>query len=229
MSPNRMARLAGLFYLLNIVFGIFAHKVVRESVLIIGDAALTVSNVLASESLFRMAFASDLVMILSYLLLAATLYTLFKDVSKNQASLMMLFVLIATPILAVNLINHANVLSLLGGADYLNAFTSAQIGANVMLSFEAFHSGVIIAQIFFGAWLLPLGYLVYKSGYFPKVLGGLLVIGGIGMMGDTFLNILYPSYEGILKSVIEVLGLSELVFCAWLLVKGANVNPSTES
>ena len=98
-----------------------------------------------------------------------------------------------------------------------------------MLSFEAFHSGVLIAQIFFGAWLLPLGYLVYKSDYFPKVLGGLLVIGGIGMMGDTFLNILYPSYEGILKSVIEVLGLSELVFCAWLLVKGAKVAPAAES
>jgi hypothetical protein len=224
-SPNFYARVAGLLYLLLVVFNAFAVVYVLESLIVPGDAATTASNIMASGSLFRMGFVSHLLGIMCFLLVTLPLYSLLKPVNKDLAALMVLFVLVAVPILAINMLNHFVALPLLSGADYLTVFTADQLHAQVMLSLELYDIGYHIAQIFFSLYLLPLGYLVYKSGYFPRVLGVVLMIASFAYLIDVFVFFLLPSYEGMIITILEVFSLSELVFGAWLLVKGVKVQP----
>jgi hypothetical protein len=88
-----------------------------------------------------------------------------------------------------------------------------------------YENGYLIAQILFGTWLLPLGYLVFKSGTLPRILGVLLILGGISQLANTFTNFLFPGYESIVLTVLEVFGFSEILFCLWLLTMGAKDQP----
>ena len=222
-TPNFYARVAGLLYLLLITFNAFDVVYVLYRIIVPGDAATTASNIMASGSLFRMGLVSHIFGILCLLLVTLPLYSLFKPVNKDLAALMALFVLISVPILVINMFNHIIALPLLSGADYLKVFTADQLYAQVMLSLDLYDIGYHVAQIFFSLYFLSLGYLVYKSGYFPRVLGVFLMMGGVAYLIDFFQYFLLPSYESIFLDVLEVFGLSEVLFGAWLLVKGVRV------
>ena len=178
---------------------------------------------MASQGLWRLGFLSDLIMNTSFLLLPLAFYVLLKAVNKNLASLMVIFVLVGASIGFINMLNHFAPLPLLSGADYLTVFEAGQLHAQVMLSLNWFEAGYSIAGIFHGLWLFPLGYLVYKSGYFPRIFGVLLMIACFGFLIQALTFLLAPSYEVITYPGIVVMIIAEFGFCGWLLVKGAKV------
>ena len=223
MSQRKAARIAGLLYLTVIVLGIFANLYVRFSLIVPGDAAATANNIMANELLFRLSFVSDLIMALCWFLLGLALYVLLKPVNKKIALLMVLSFLAGVPIIMLNLLNHFAALLLLNGADYLTVFTTDQLHALVLLFLTLHKHGYIIAAIFTSFCLLPLGYLVYKSGYFPRVLGLLLLIGPIFGLIDHFAVFLFPSFADFSILVTLPLIIAEFSTCGWLLLKGAKI------
>lgn len=223
LSQRKAARVAGVLYLLLIVFGVFAELVVRSRIVVEGDAAATATNIMASEGLFRIGFASDILMILSFLLLPLAFYMLFKPVGKRLASLVVILVSVSVPLMLVNMLLYVAPLVLLSGADYLSVFSADQLNALAMSTFDLYTSGVLIATLFHGLWLLPLGYLVYKSSYFPRVFGILLMLACLGFVVETIQFFLLPSLEAIIYPAYALEILGEFGFCGWLLIKGAKV------
>jgi uncharacterized membrane protein YesL len=108
----------------------------------------------------------------------------------------------------------------LSGADYLKVFQADQLQAVAMLFLTLYKNGFIIAQIFYGSWLLPLGYLVFKSGYLPKILGILLMIDCFGVLAWFFQFFLFPDYKVITYPAFAVGFIAEFSLSLWLLIKG---------
>ena len=219
MNPNKTARVAGFLYLIIFCLGIFAELFVRQRLIVPGDAATTVNSIMASESLFRLSLVSDLIRHTFLILLPLVLYKLLKPVNKNIALLMVIFALVSMPIAMLNMLNHFAALLLLSGADYLTAFEADQSHAQVMFFLDLYEYGVFIPQ-FLSLWLLPLGYLVFKSGFLPRILGILLMIGCFCYLTDVVLFFLFPNSDATL-SLFAFIG--ELLFALWLLIKGVNV------
>jgi len=222
MIPNKAtARLAGLLWLLMFVFGPIA-QIIRGKLFITGDMVTTANNIMSNEFLFRVGFVSDLLMMIFYVLLPLALYKLLSTVNKNQAILMVIFVVLGTSINMVNLLNEFASLQILSGAEYLSVYESAQLQAQAMFSYELYLHGYEIANIFFGLWLIPLGLLVYKSKFLPRILGTMLVIGGCCLFLNVFIYFLFPRVEIISMILLIPQTISEFIFLAWLLIKGIN-------
>jgi len=194
ISLPKAAKLAGGLYLIIIMSGIFAEFFVRQSLLVPGDAAATAANVAASGGLFRLGIAADLIMIISDVALAVLFYLLLKPVNKTLSLLAAFFRLTQAAVLAVNLLNLFFVLQLLGGADYLAVFGANQLQGLVLFFLQAHGTGYAVGLVFFGIQCLLLGYLIYRSGYFPKILGVLLMVAGIGYLTDSFARVLLANY-----------------------------------
>jgi Domain of unknown function (DUF4386) len=223
-SPKKSARIAGLLYLLLIVFGVFAEIFVRQRLVVSGDAAATAKNIMDSELLFRIGFVSDLIATTLWILLALALYMLLKSVNKKYASLIVLFALVGSGIQYINMLNQFAALLLLNGADYLTVFETNQLQALAMFFLNLHSTGYLIAQIFHGLWLLPLGYLVFKSDYFPRILGVLLIIACFSFLVDFFGRFLLLNYGTTISTVVLLPAvIAEFSFCGWLLIKGVNV------
>ena len=223
MSQSKAARVAGLLWLIVIVFGVFANLIVRMSLKVPGDAAATANNIMNNEFLFRISLVSDLLIAVCWFLLGLALYLVFKPVNKNIALLMLLSFLAGVPIMMLNLLNQFAALLLLTSADYTTVFGEDQLYALVMLFLDLHKHGYVIAVIFTGFCLLPLGYLVLKSGYLPRALGVLLIIGPIFGQIDHFGVFLFPDLAdySILLTLLQTL--AEFSTCGWLLLKGAKI------
>ena len=177
-SPKRLARIAGALYLLNALFSGFAYFMDRK-VYVSGDAAATARNVVEHSGLVRIAVVADLFQATIYVFLGMTLDLLLKHVHKSAASAMVVFVVIAAAIMRLNAVFEFEGQRVATGAVSLAGFGTVGSHAIVLLLLDTQHYGFLIAQIFFGLWLVPLGYLAYNSGWFPKPLGVLLMIGGV--------------------------------------------------
>ena len=218
-SPLVYARIAGVLYLFIAVSGIFNMMFGPSSLIVLGDAATTVNNIMASESLFRLGIVNDLIAQTVGILLVLVIYKLLKPVNKIQALLMVIFALVGIPIVMLNLLNQFAAQLLLSGANYLTVFAADQLQALVMLFLNLDEHGFFIAHIFWGLWLFPMGYLVYKSGYIPRILGILLIIAGFGYLIDFVTFFFVPSFGPI--KMFTFIG--EVLFPLWLLIKGVNV------
>lgn len=224
ISPQLYARGAGLLYLLVIMFGIFSELFVRGELIAPGDAAATAHNIMAAEFLFRLGFVSDLLMSSCFLLLVLVLYHLLKPVHQKAARVMVAFVIVCVPILCLNMLNQFAALRLLSGDEYLTVFDETQRQALVMLFLKLHGTGYMIAQIFFSLWLLPLGFLVYRSGFLPKLLGILLMVACGAMLVEFFSVFLFPQYNSIFLEVLSYeTALAEFSICLWLLIRGINI------
>jgi len=223
-SERRLARIAGSLYLVVALFGGFAELVVRDGIVEAGNAAATAENIRGSATLFRLGFASDLVQATFFLFTAMALYLLLRHVNELVARAMVVFVAVSVAIICLNLLNQFVALQV--ATDSVSAAALGPAGSDVLVGlFADMHAGgYLIAQIFFGLWLLPLGYLVYRSGSFPKVLGVLLAIGCFGYLIDTFATFLAPGVAGRIEwIVVAPAAVGELWFVAYLLVKGVRV------
>ena len=222
-SPQVYARIGGILYLIIIVVGALGQIFVRGTLIVSGDAASTASNVMASQSLWRIGIAGDIMMHVFDIPLILILYLLLKPVNKNLALLAVLFNLIQTAVLVANKLVLLIPLSLLGNADYLKAFEPSQLYALAYLLVKAHEYSFGIGLIFFGFVLLIQGYLLFRSGYFPKTLGVLMAIAGLSYLTNSFTLILAPVYAGTIFPVLVLALIGELSLSLWLIVKGVNV------
>ena len=214
------ARIAGLLMLVLVALAPFSMLYMPATLIVPGDAATTASNIIASAPLFRLAMASDAVIFLIEIALCALVYTLIKPVNKTLALIAVFARLAMTIIQGLNLLNHFVVLLLLlSGASSLTALAPPQLQALASLFLGAHEAGVLIWGMFFGLHLLVLGYLVYRSAYLPKVIGGLLVFVGLVYLAQSFGNILLPDAKA-LFTAISSLAFLEIAFPVWLLIKG---------
>ena len=224
ISEKRLARTAGLLYLVVALFGGFAELVVRAGIVEPGNGAATADNIRGSATLFRWGFASDLLQATFFLLTAMALYLLLRHVNELVARAMVVIVAVSVAIICLNLLNQYVALQIATGEAASSAFGLAGSDALAGLFADMHAAGYLIAQIFFGLWLLPLGYLVYRSGYFPKVVGVLLAIGCFGYLMDTFTHFLVPGIaESIEPIIVAPAAIGELSLVAYLLVKGVRV------
>lgn len=225
MDPERrLARIAGSLYLLLAVLGGFAELYVRDRIVELGDPAATTENIRASATLFRAGFVADLAQATLFLFTAMALYLLLRGVNELVARAMVVIVAVAVGIIGLNLLNQFTALQVATGAGSTASLGAAETAAFTGLFAEMHHAGYLIAQIFFGLWLLPLGYLVVRSGWFPKAIGLLLIVGCFGYLADTFVQFLAPSVaDGIEAFVVVPAAIGELSFVGWLLVKGVRV------
>jgi len=219
LSPRRTARLAGLFYLIFILTFAFASYV-RSTIIISGDAAATANNIVSSQGLFRIAFMSELISAVFFFLAAWALYVLLRPVNRNLALLFLLLNLGGVIIESSNMLNLFAPLTLLSGADFLKVFQPDQLQALAKSFLNSYSNGIMIAQIFYGAWVLPLGYLLYKSRLVPRILGILLIIDFFSIMSWFLQFFLFPgygilSYPGLAASFVAEVSLS-----LWLLIMG---------
>jgi hypothetical protein len=214
------ARIAGFLYLILAITGGFAEFAVRQSLIVPGDAAATVSKITAAVSTFRLGIVSELLGQVVFILLVLALYRLLKPVNQSQAVLMVVLVIVAVTITCLNMLNQYAVLPLISGSDYLAVFDASQLQALVLYFLNLHKAGYIIAQVFFGLWLVPLGYLVFKSGFMPKIIGILLMVACFGYLIDVLTFFLVPGFEVVISEFTFV---GELLLMLWLLIKGVNV------
>ncbi len=219
-SLKKTARSAGILYIIMDVFMIFGGMYVDPKIYIPGDAVATVSNILASEWLFRLGFVSHLAGLILQLFLVHVLYELFESVDKSQARLMVIFIVAGVSVAFLNNLNLYAPILFLSGAGYLSAFNPAQLQTLSMVFLDMYKNGMHIAEIFWGLWLIPLGLLVYKSGFIPRVLGILLIVGCFGQLISFLSVFLLPGYGTILTPIAGTFMLGELPIFLWLLIKG---------
>jgi hypothetical protein len=216
-SPNKTARMAGLFYLIFILTTVLAAYI-RGGLIVSGDAAVTANNIIGSELLFRIGFVAELVSAVFFVLAAWALYVLLKSVNKNLALLFLLLNLGGVAVECINALNLLTALQFLSDANYLNVFQTGQLQAMAMSSLNSYTNGFLIAQIFFSAWLLPLGYLVYKSRFLPKFLGLLLILDFFGNLSWFLQGFLLPDYGILAYPGNAISFIAEISLTAWLLI-----------
>jgi len=228
-SPLVYARVAGVLILIILVVGPFSLIYVPSTLIVPGDATATADNIRASEWLFRLGIVSQSVVFLTEIVLTVLLYVLLRPVSRTL-SLVAAFARLAMAVIqGINLLPYFVALLLLSGAGYLTAFEPDQLDALALLFLDAHQYGDYIWQVFFGLHLFVLGYLIFKSGYFPRILGVLVIVGSLGYLTDSFGNFLYPNYDEIFGWVVGVTAvIGELPFFLWLLIKGVNVQRYNE-
>jgi hypothetical protein len=222
MTPTkRLARIAGFFYLLVGIFGGFAEGFVEPKMYVAGNAATTAGNVVANAGLLRMGVVADLLDGTFFVFTALALYMLFKDVHKSASRAMLVFVALAAVITCVSAVFEFEGLRVATGG--VNAATLGVGGSNalVLLLLDAQHYGLLTAQIFFGLWLAPLGYMAYKSGWFPKALGVALVVASGCYLVDMLAAFVAPGFDQKIHALISIpCAVAEIWMVCYLVVIG---------
>ena len=221
-GAQRLARIAGLLYLLIAVFGGFAEGFVYPKMYVAGDAAATAANVVANPGLVRLGVVSDLVDQTLFVFLVLSLYILLQHVHKGVARAMVVLVALAAGIESLNAVFEFAGLRVATGAVNLSSLGAAGSNSIVLLLLDTQHYGLLIAQIFFGLWLIPLGYLAYQSkGMFPKWLGVLLIVGSVCYLVDVLAAFLLPDIGSAIHGFVTIpSALAEITMVVYLLVIG---------
>jgi hypothetical protein len=222
-SPHAWARIAGVFYLANIVGCIIAEFFVRSRLVVYGDAAATARNILAHEELYRLGFASDLIAVASYIAVTGFFYSLLKPVNRNLSFVAAFFGFAGCLTQGINLLNHFMPLIYLEGGRTLSGLATDQLQALAYASLKLHSAGYNMAMVFFGCYCLSLGRLIFKSASLPRMLGPLLAIAGLCYEINSFANFLSPAFASHLFPYILMPAAAEILLCLWLLVSGVNV------
>lgn len=218
-SPKKTARIAGALYLVVVLTGLFALLYIPSKLIVWTDATITFNNIKNSETLFRLGIYAGILCYTAFLLLPLVLYKLLSHVNKTQAVAMVALALTSVPISLFNLTHKFAVLTLIRKTDL---FSAADLPKQVLLQLEYYNNGIDVAAVFWGLWLFPFGYLVFKSGMLPKILGILLMAGCFGYIINITGGLLFPGYSdlGISGYISLPSGLGEIGTCLWLLIMG---------
>lgn len=221
------ARTAGLLYLIVVLTGMFSLAYVPSHINLQADASTTAREIVASGSLFRFGIVASLVCYTVFLLLPFALYKLLSPVGRNAALLMVAFAVVSVPISLISVSNRLDIVSLLSRPEHLRVATSEQLHDLIMLSLDRYRDGMVVANVFWGLWLLPFGYLVFKCGFLPRTLGILLIGGCFGDLIDVVGNVIFRGYSESVASDIATLpgAFGEIGTCLWLLIMGAPEAP----
>jgi hypothetical protein len=227
MNPQvRLARTAGAYYLVVGIFGAFA-QIVRQNVYVPDDAVATAANVVAKTELVRLSFVADLVQATFALFLVLALSRLLRHVNKDVARAMVLFVVLQVGITCLNVVHQFAALLVATQPTYTSAFGAGQQNALVLLLMDMQHNGLLVAQIFFGLWLFPLGWLAYRSGMFPRPLGVILMVATVAYLVDVLLQFLAHDFAATVSPIVLVplVTVVEVSMVAYLLIKGVRTPP----
>ena len=223
-SPQVYARSGGALYLIIIAFGMFAEGFVSGKLIVSGDAAATAHNILASPSLWGMSSVANLIIPVLAVPLLMIEYLLLRPVDRNLALLALLFNIVSLAVESVSKLFLLAVLSPLEGAQYLQAFSPQQLQALSFLAYKSHDVAFNIALIFFGCTCLVNGYLIFRSGYLPRVVGLLMQVAGAAYLTACFAALFAPGfYDRIFPVILLPPFIGESSFCLWLLLKGVDV------
>lgn len=217
---NKIARIAGALYLIYMIVFALADAT-RSKLIHMEDASATFINIQTSGGYFKIGLVSDIIAGILFLLAVWTLYVLLRSVNQNVALLFLLLNAAGVTIQCLNTLNLYAAFLLTSGSEYLKAFQPDQLQAMAMYFIHLHESGFMISQFFFSAWLFPLGYVVYKSGFLPRILGIVLMAECFGWFLYPLQYFLFPSTMIVtISSTIGFIG--EFSLTLWLLVKGVN-------
>jgi len=222
-SFKKTARIAGAIYLSMVVTGPFSLMYVPSKLIVPGNAGATADNILAHETMFRLAILSDLVGSVIFICLAIALYRLLSGVNKSWAALMVAFVLVSATVGFLNTLNSIAALTLFRGADFFAVFDKPQREALAMLFLRLHSQGIFINEIFWGVWLFPFGLLVFHSGFLPRFIGAWLVVNSFGYVALSVIALFFPTYYSVAFKFGQPILFGELAIMLWLLIKGARV------
>jgi len=220
-SSKNPGRLAGWLYLVTSMFGFFAMMYVPSKLMVHGNAAATANNIAAHETLFRLGTACSLIGQVGFIFVALALYDLLKGVNRRQALLMVILIVIQIPIAFVNELNSFAALVLMRGADFLSMVEKPQRDALAMLFLNLHGRGFVVAEIFWGLWLLPLAVLVYRSRFLPRLLGVWLALAGFAWVILSLTGVVLPQYYDKVFNLTQPAVVGEIAFMLWLIIKGA--------
>lgn len=221
MHPlTKTARLAGFLYLLVVISGFFSLMYAPGKLFVQGDASAMANNILAHQSLFRAYIVVGLSSGLLFIATVLALYQLLKGVGSQLAMLMVLIVVLAAPLGFASVANDVAALTFLRGADFLTAFDPAQRTALAILLLKWSGQSVLVSEIFWGLWLFPLGLLVVRSGFLPRLLGIWLIINGVAYIMLSATGLLWPEHLKMASMMATPILLGEVVFTFWLLIFG---------
>ncbi|MCB1139477.1 MAG: DUF4386 domain-containing protein [Leptospiraceae bacterium] len=226
---QRLARLAGVLYLIIIVCGMFAQGAVRETMLIVGQPEATVRNVLEGAFLFRLGILADLVMIIADVLIGIAFFVILRSVNESLSLLSAFFRLAQATVLGLNLILPWIALQLISasGESGVPGVSVTQNEGNLAYQLLMAHGmGYKIALVFFACSLLVQAYLFFKTDLFPNWLAYLLVVAAAGYLVDTVATVAmadYETYANIFESLVVISALGgELTLCLYLLIRGVS-------
>jgi hypothetical protein len=224
-SPRVYARIAGVLYLITIVLGAAGQFAFRGRIVVPGNPAATAANLRSMESLWRLGIAAEMVLLICTIVTVLILYALLRPVRRDLALLMVFFGLVALTIEASHSLDLVEALQPVGKAAYLKAFTPEQLDVMAALSIRKHSASFGIALLFFGPYFLVAGYLIFKSGYFPRALGVLYLIPGPAYLISSFALILAPAFASRYYFVmVSPVILGEGALCLYLLVKGVRAS-----
>lgn len=225
------ARVAGFSILLMGVAGIFANFFVIGGSIVPEDPALTADNIAANELVFRLGIFSFIIVLILDVIVAWALYFLLKPVNKTLALLAAWFRLVYTAMFGAALFNFLSVLQLLNENVFLERMEPDQTAVQLMLLVNAFTNAWSVGLVFFGVHLIILGYLLFKSGFIPKLLGILVVLAGLGYFIDNLVRILLPNYADfafVFMLIVIIPGvIGEIALAIWLLARGKKIPERT--
>lgn len=221
-SNKNLARRAGLLYLLHGLPAPFAYLYVPRALIVEGDALATVERVRASEGLLRAAIIGELYGATMLVFAVLALYRLFKSVDQRTSTLMAVLMLISVPISCVNALNNVAPLVLLNSPAIASVLEPGQVAAQVTLFLRLHAYGLLVNQIFWGLWLVPLGVLVMRSAFIPRWLGVPLLFAGAGYVLNSLGMLLLPPALRWITQYLQILGVGEMPFFSfYLLIWGA--------
>jgi hypothetical protein len=222
-------RIAGSLYVLASIVGIFGLVYVPSKLIVHGNAAETARNIAASETLFRLGISAHLLGEVLFVFVALALYDLLKPVNYRHALCMLTLILIAIPIAFLNELNAIAALVLVRGSEFLSVFDQPQRNALAMFFLNVHGYGFDIAGIFWGLWLFPLGLLVYRSGFLPRILGVALMVNCFAFLISSLTSLVLPHYEALVHGWMRPFHFGEQAFMLWLLIMGAKPKPQAST
>ena len=230
MSPmKKTARLAGFLYLLVAITGPFVLLYVPGKLFVPGNATETVNNILAHEPLFRTYIVAGVFAELCFIAVVLLLYKLLRSVGRELAILMVILILIDAPLAFLASSNEVATLAFARGAEFLSVFDQSQREALAALLINIDKQALLIREIFWGLWLLPLGMLVYRSGFMPRLLGIWLFVNGLAYGVGSAIGLMLPEFRGTFSTITMPLLFGEVALMLWLLIVGVREPPSSKA
>jgi hypothetical protein len=224
MHPTKKAaHIAGAVYLALVVVAPFAMIYVPSKLIVRGNAAATADNILAHETMFRLAIFGDLIGHVIFICLGIALYRLLSSVNKIWALLMVSFVLVSAAVGFLNTLNNIAAVILFRGGEFLDVIDKTQRDAFGMLFVRLHNQGEFISEIFWGVWLLPFGLLVYRSGFLPRILGIWLIIACFAWIALSITAQFFPTNYSAAFGWLQPVFFAEMAIMLYLLIRGANV------
>jgi hypothetical protein len=226
MNTNKnTARAAGFFYLIVVITGMFSLAYIPQRLIDWNNSRATFNNITNSPSLFRLGIYSSILCYVAFTFLPLFLYKLLRTVNESHARTMVILALLSVPLSFNNLRHEYAALTLTGNETFLQNISVEDLQSKLMFSLHQYNDGILLATVFWGLWLFPFGLLVYRSGFIPKFLGVLLMLGCVGYLvnftGDTLLE--NYSQIGIGKYMSMLPALAEIGTCFWLLFFGLQI------